>query len=121
MYEIYRTSLIGRALVETIDSQIENKRITPAQAQFILARFDESIAGVFGGMATSNVNFKGNILSYNFVDGVWKFVAKDFVMSINNKHFRAPHIKIVACDDPETNPDIGRRKTRRNIGTRNLL
>lgn len=118
MYEIYRTSLIGRALVETIDDYIEAKRITPAQAQHILSRFDESIAAVFRATVTNNVSFKGNILSYNFVDGVWKFVTKDFVMSINNKHFRAPHIKIVACDDAETNVDVGRRRSKKNSGSR---
>lgn len=120
MYEIYRTSLIGRALVDTIDAHVEAKRISPTQAQHILTRFDESVSAVFRTSVTNNISFKGNILSYNFVDGVWKFVTKDFMMILNNKHFRAPYIKIVACDDAETNIDVGRRRARKNIGTRGL-
>lgn len=112
MYEFYRTSLIGRSLLETIDSKIRENVITPAQAQFILSKFDETIPKIFNTSVNSNLSFKGNILSYNFVDGVWKFVTKDFVMSINNKFFRANYVKIVACD-ADTSLDNGRRRRRK--------
>ena len=112
MYEFYRTSLIGRSLLETIDSKIRDNIITPAQAQFILAKFDETIPSVFNASVNNNLSFKGSILSYNFVDGVWKFVTKDFVMSINNKFFRTDYMKIVACD-ADTSLENGRRRRRK--------
>ncbi|KAI5170481.1 transcription initiation factor TFIIA small subunit [Pancytospora epiphaga] len=112
MYEFYRTSLIGRSLLETIDSKIKENIITPEQAQFILSKFDETIPQVFNASVNNSLNFKGNILSYNFVDGVWKFVTKDFVMSINNKYFRSDYVKIVACD-ADTSMDGGRKRRRK--------
>lgn len=112
MYELYRTSLIGRALLKTIDAKIRDNSMTPSQGQFILRKFDETIPKVFNSSVNSNLNFKGNILSYNFVNGVWKFVTKDFVMSINNKFYRADYMKIVACD-ADTSLDNGRRRKRK--------
>ena len=112
MYEFYRTSVIGRALLDTIDKKVRDNAITPAQAQFILYKFDEAMTAVFNSSVSGNLNFKGTILSYNFVDGVWKFLAKDFVMTINNKFYRAEYMKIVACD-ADTSIESGRRRRKK--------
>lgn len=112
MNELYRTSLAGRSLLDTIDIKVKKKIITPVQAQFILKTFDEVIPKIFANSITSNLNFKGDIISYNFVDGVWKFVTKNFVMNLNNKFFRSKYMKIVACD-ADTSLDSNRRRKRR--------
>jgi len=112
MYEFYRTSLIGRSLVETIDNKVQDNTLTPEQAHYILSKFDEAIPTVFNASVVNNMNFKGNTLSYNYVDGVWKFVTKDFMMTINNRLFKAEYMKVVACD-ADTSMDTGRRRKRK--------
>lgn len=112
MYEFYRQSIVGKALLETIDEKVSANVLTPTQAKYILEKFDLSIPVVFNRTVTSSMSFKGIASSYNYVDGVWKFLAKDFVMSLNNEYFRSDFIKIVACD-ANTNVDIGRRRKKK--------
>lgn len=112
MYEFYRQSLIGKALVDTVDEKVSNNLISPKQANFIMEKFDEAIPIVFNRSVSSSMSFKGTIGTYNYVDGVWKFIAKDFVMSINNEYYKTNLIKIVACD-AETNTEGPRRRKKK--------
>lgn len=112
MYELYRQSIVGKALIEIIDEKVSSNALTPTQAKHILEKFDHSIPCVFNKCVSSSMSFKGNISSYNYVDGVWKFQTKDFVMCLNNEYFRSNSVKIVACD-ADTNADAGRRRRKR--------
>lgn len=112
MYEFYRQSLIGKALQDVIEEKIQSKKLTPTQAKYIMEKFDSVIPTIFNSIVQNNVNFKGVVKSYNFVDGVWKFITSDFVMSINNELFRSRKLKIVACD-ADTSADYGRRRRRK--------
>ncbi|KAF7682965.1 Transcription initiation factor IIA subunit 2 [Astathelohania contejeani] len=109
MYEFYRQSKIGQALQDSIEDIMRSNRLTPTQANQILQKFDEAIPVVFARTVQSNINFKGAISSYNFVDGVWKFSTRNFVMTVNNELIRCDYVKIVACDS-DTSVDVGRRK-----------
>jgi transcription initiation factor TFIIA small subunit len=109
MYSHYLSTFIAKALVETLDVKVRDRSLTPTQAQFILSKFYESIPKVFNTSVVCTMNFKAKMLSYNFVDGVWKFIAKDFGMSINNKVYRTDYIRIIA-KDAETNTEVRRRK-----------
>ncbi|EQB59982.1 transcription initiation factor gamma subunit [Vairimorpha apis BRL 01] len=113
MYEFYRQSVIGRALVDTIDDKVKTGQLTPKQAKFILEKFDESIPEVFTRFVTGNMSFKGKISSYNHVEGVWKFVANNFCMYVNNEYFKIDTLKIVACDI-DTNAEVSRRRKKKN-------
>ncbi|KAK1347847.1 subunit gamma of transcription initiation factor IIA [Hamiltosporidium tvaerminnensis] len=112
MYEFYRQSIIGKALQDTIDEKVSRNQITPLQAKTILERFDACIPTVFNRTVQSTVNFKGGVGSYNFVDGVWRFSTRNFVMTINNELVRTENVKIVACD-ADTSLDSGRRRRRK--------
>jgi len=112
MTDNYLNTLIGRALVETLDLKVQQKILTPIQAQFALAKFYEAVPVVFNNSVVSTMNFKAKIVSYNFVDGVWKFIAKDFAMSINNKVYRTDYIRIIA-KDAEVNTEVTRRRKRK--------
>jgi transcription initiation factor TFIIA small subunit len=116
MYEFYRQSVVGKALVETIDERVSSNALTPTQAKFILEKFDLSIPVVFSRSVTSSITFKGKISSYNFVDGVWKFLASDFSISSNNHNHNRPFvsdfIKIVACD-ADTSVDVGKKRRKK--------
>lgn len=108
LYEFYRSTIIGRALLDTIDEKVRANVITPEQGIQIAQKFDEIIPRIFDRI-TNTIGFKGKIVSYNFVDGVWKFLCKDLIVSINNTYYNIPYIKIVACD-ADTNVEIGRKK-----------
>lgn len=112
MTDNYLNTLVGRALVETLDFKVRKNILTPTQAQFVLAKFYEAVPIVFNNSVASTMNFKAKIVSYNFVDGVWKFIAKDFGMSINNKVYRTNYIRIIA-KDAEINTDVGRRRKKK--------
>lgn len=112
MTDNYLNTLLGRSLVETLDIKVRKKIITPAQAQFVLSKFYESVPVVFNNSVVSTMNFKAKIVSYNFVDGVWKFLAKDFGMSINNRVYRTEYIKIIA-KDADINSEVGRKRKKK--------
>ncbi|KAF5139988.1 transcription initiation factor gamma subunit [Vairimorpha ceranae] len=114
MYEFYRQSVIGRALVDIIDEKVRQNLLTPKQAKFILEKFDESIPIVFNRSVTGTLSFKGKICSYNHVEGVWKFIAKNFCMYVNNEYYKTNLIKIVACD-ADTNAEVTRRRKKKNL------
>ncbi|WUR03771.1 transcription initiation factor IIA subunit [Vairimorpha necatrix] len=113
MDEFYRQSVIGLALVNAIDVRVEQNILTPKQAKFILKKFDESIPVVFNRTVSGTLSFKGKIVSYNYVEGVWKFVVKNFCMYVNNEYYKTNLIKIVACD-AETNAEVTRRRKKKN-------
>ena len=110
MYEFYRTTLVGRALVEIVDEKVKTNTITVEQANMILEKFDSVIPRAFDRVSNT-IGFKGKIVSYNFVDGVWKFLCKDLMLSINNTYYTLPYSRIVACD-ADTTADGGRKRRR---------
>lgn len=109
----YLQTLIAKALIETLDLKVRENIITPTQAQFVLSKFYEAIPKIFSKSVTNTMSFKANMLTYNFVDGVWKFIAKDFTMHINNKPHRVDFIRIIARD-ADINGDVGRRRKKKN-------
>lgn len=112
MEDHYLQTLIARALIETLDVKVRNNTLTPTQAQYVLSKFYEAVPHVFNTAVANTMSFKAKMLTYNYVDGVWKFIAKDFGMSINNKVYRTDFIRIIARD-AEINGDVGRRRKRK--------
>lgn len=111
MDDHYLQTLIARALVETLDVKVRENVLTPPQAQFILSKFYEAVRRVFSTSVANTMSFKAKMVTYNHVDGVWKFIAADFVITINNKVYRTDYVRIIAGG-----PDIdegGRRRRRR--------
>lgn len=96
MEDHYLQTLIARALVETLDVKVQRDEITAAQAQFILSKFYEGVRRVFATSVANTMSFKAKMVTYNHVDGVWKFLAADFGITINNKMYRTNYIRIIA-------------------------
>lgn len=113
MYEIYRQTLIGKALMETLDEMVRDNSLNSIQAKFILEKFDESIPIALDRLGSTTLSFKGSIETYNYVSGVWKFVVKDLMIYINNKYHKTGLMKIVACDDSETDTEGPRRRKKK--------
>lgn len=117
MYEFYRQTIIGRALQDTLEDLHSTDDLSFETTQLVLKCFDEAMPVVFSRTVTSNLTFKGVVESYNYVDGVWNFIMKDFVFTTNNKLVKSDFIRIVACDGGSE----GTRKKRgkkKEIGTR---
>ncbi|ELA42298.1 uncharacterized protein VICG_00698 [Vittaforma corneae ATCC 50505] len=112
MEDHYLQTLVARALIETLDVKVRENVLTPTQAQFVLSKFYEAVPKVFNASVANTMSFKAKMLTYNYVDGVWKFIAKDFGMSINNKVYRTDFIRIIARD-ADINGDVGRRRKRK--------
>ncbi|OQS53900.1 TFIIA-S [Ecytonucleospora hepatopenaei] len=108
MYEFYRSTIVGRALLETVDEKVKTNAITVEQANVILEKFDKVIPRVFEKVSNT-IGFKGKALTYNNVDGVWKFLCKNLLVSINNSYYTLPYSRIVACD-ADMSAEGGRRK-----------
>lgn len=102
MYEFYRQTLIGRSLQDCLEDLLTTEELSFENAQKVLRTFDESIPIVFNRTVTSTLSFKGAVESYNYVDGVWNFIMKDFVFTTNNKLVKSDYVKIVACDGSGT-------------------
>lgn len=112
MEDHYLQTLVARALIETLDVKVRENALTPTQAQFVLSKFYEAVPRVFNTSVANTMSFKAKMLTYNYVDGVWKFIAKDFGMSINNKVYRTDFIRIIARD-ADINGEVGRRRKRK--------
>jgi hypothetical protein len=57
-YELYRRSSIGHALVDCLDSLIQENRIEPQAALTMLLHFDREIAGVLSERVKSRLTFR---------------------------------------------------------------
>lgn len=112
MYEIYRTSKIGKSLLYIVDEMVKNGTITPDQGRAILEKFD-SVVPRFLEKSNNSLGFKGKILTYNFVEGVWKFLCKEMTLSVNNVYTSVPYMRIVACD-ADTSGESSRRRRKQN-------
>ncbi|KCZ78757.1 hypothetical protein H311_00205 [Anncaliia algerae PRA109] len=112
MYEFYRQSIVGKALQDIIDSMVMTNKLTPSQAKHIIEKFDSIIPQVFTKQVQNNISFKGTVESYNYLDGVWRFLTNEFVMSVNNEIFRSKNLKIVACD-ADSSSEMGRRRKKK--------
>ncbi len=94
----YRSILLGRALMEVVDEKVKSNSITSEQGTRIAQKFDSVIPKLLKKNNT-NISFRGDVLTYNHAEGVWKFLVEDFEVSINNHNFhRIPNVMIVACD-----------------------
>ncbi|KAI9658217.1 MAG: Transcription initiation factor IIA small chain (TFIIA 13.5 kDa subunit) [Trizodia sp. TS-e1964] len=98
-YELYRCSSIGRALTDTLDDLISERRIEPQLAMKILANFDRSISEVLAEKVRTRMSFKGHLDTYRFCDEVWTFLIKDVNFKLDNQNnIMSDKIKIVSVN-----------------------
>ena len=102
---LYINTRIGAALIEALDELVMSKQIiNKSLAVKVSQQFETSMPAT---LPTENakVDIKGNLLLYNFVDGVWKGVVDDARVTITGcpngvgtEHATVDRVKIVAMD-----------------------
>ena len=102
---LYINTRIGAALIEALDELVMSKQIiNKSLAVKVSQQFETSMHAT---LPTENakVDIKGNLLLYNFVDGVWKGVVDDARVTITGcpngvgtEHATVDRVKIVAMD-----------------------
>ncbi|KAF8411335.1 hypothetical protein HHK36_003882 [Tetracentron sinense] len=80
-FELYRRSMIGVCLTETLDEMVSNGTLCPDLAIQVLVQFD-----------------KGHLHIYRFCDNVWTFILKDALFKNEESQETVGRFKIVACD-----------------------
>ncbi|ORD97593.1 hypothetical protein HERIO_551 [Hepatospora eriocheir] len=94
--------------MDLIEDKIKNNLITEEQGRYIAAKYDDFVER-FLKINHTSINFSGKILTYNFVEGVWKFVVSNLDVSHNNRMYKIPLVTIVAMES-DTDKDSGRKK-----------
>jgi transcription initiation factor TFIIA small subunit len=98
-YEMYRRSLLGVTLCDTLDNLIRDQKITAQVALKVLTHYDRIVANVLAEKAKVRVEFKGDLETYRFCDEVWTMIAKNVVIKPSNPAdgpwIRAPRLKVV--------------------------
>ncbi|CAM0955088.1 unnamed protein product [Alopecurus aequalis] len=96
--EIYRRSLIGMGLTETLDEMVSSGRLDPDLAIRVLLQFDESMSAALQHKVTSRAVFKGHLRSYNNCDNVWTFNLRGVTFRNEEISENIGKVKMVACD-----------------------
>ncbi|XP_062014678.1 transcription initiation factor IIA subunit 2-like [Rosa rugosa] len=110
MATLYRSSGIGKCLVETLEEMLENGTLTAELAFQVLLQFDASMAQAFRTRVKNKVSIKGHLHTYNFCNHVWNFSVHDAVVRYQNNigatvEENVDRLKIVACD-PKSPADL---------------
>ncbi|MEN2497208.1 MAG: RNA polymerase II transcriptional preinitiation complex assembly [Marteilia pararefringens] len=98
MYEIYRSTLLGTSLVDSLDSLLYENKLTPQVNQKILKIFDSEMNIALTTKSKTKMNFNGKINCYRYFNEVWTFVIDDIYFSEMQNHLGCERIKIVSCD-----------------------
>ncbi|KAJ1930175.1 Transcription initiation factor IIA subunit 2 [Tieghemiomyces parasiticus] len=97
-YELYRSSSIGAALMDSLDELISEGLLTPQLAMRVLAQFDKSISDALSNKVKNRLTFKGNLHTYRLCDEVWTFILRNPSFKLEDEILTVDKIKIVACN-----------------------
>eukprot|EP01090_Pellita_catalonica_P020392 TRINITY_DN7275_c0_g1_i1.p1 TRINITY_DN7275_c0_g1~~TRINITY_DN7275_c0_g1_i1.p1 ORF type:complete len:113 (+),score=6.12 TRINITY_DN7275_c0_g1_i1:112-450(+) len=97
-YELYRQTILGLCLTDTLDELTKKQSMTPQLAARVLEQFDKSITEALSTKVKANVTFKGSLHTYRLVDNVWTFILTDSQFRTESETLDVGCVKIVACD-----------------------
>ncbi|XP_071497520.1 transcription initiation factor IIA subunit 2-like [Diadema setosum] len=96
-HQLYRNTVLGNSLQESLDELIQARLITPQLALTVLLKFDRAINDALANRLKNKISFKGHLNTYRFCDNVWTFVLND-VEFRNGDFVTVDKVKIVAVD-----------------------
>ncbi|KAM4866775.1 transcription initiation factor IIA subunit 2-like [Thomomys bottae] len=102
-YQLYRNTMLGNSLQESLDELIQSQQITPQLALQVLLQFDKAINSALAQSVRNRVNFRGSLNTYRFCNKAWTFVLNDVEFREVTELIKVDKVKIVACDGKNTN------------------
>jgi len=100
VFELYRKSTLGQALVSSLDALIEEHGLTDEVALRVMARYDEAINKALGQQVTARATFQGPLQTFRLCDDVWTFVLRDSTFRVGPQTVLVDKVKIVAMQAP---------------------
>jgi len=95
---LYRKTVIGQTLSETLDEMISKHLISREISEKILEKFDQVILKHLETQKTNKSSIKAHLDNYNNNDAVWTFYLSHAVIKTEHETINSDHMKIVACD-----------------------
>merc|ERR1711911_347033 len=102
MYQIYRTTSLGTALIDTLEELAMEGKTNPVITEKVLQIFDEQINAALCQKSKTKMNFTGLIRTYNYCDYVWTFLVDGIQFSEMQNHLGCQRLKIVSMDAKST-------------------
>uniref|UniRef100_A0A8I6XVK7 Transcription initiation factor IIA subunit 2 n=1 Tax=Hordeum vulgare subsp. vulgare TaxID=112509 RepID=A0A8I6XVK7_HORVV len=88
-FDMYRRSVIGVALLETLNEMVDCGKLSLDLAINVLLQFDKSMSHALDKHVTSRATFKGgNLRTYRYYDSVW-------TLNLRNTTFKNEEIEVV--------------------------
>ncbi|KAL3682565.1 hypothetical protein R1sor_000587 [Riccia sorocarpa] len=81
--ELYHQSVVGQALISSLDEMIYHGDISPRLAIKVLLQFDRSMQAAFRELVKTKVTYKGGLKEYNFCSDQWTFLLRNAIIKIN--------------------------------------
>ncbi|KAJ1971977.1 Transcription initiation factor IIA subunit 2 [Dimargaris verticillata] len=97
-YELYRSSSLGSALMDSLDDLISEGQLSPQLAMRVLAQFDKSISDALNNRVKTRISFKGSLRTYRLCDEVWTFIINKPTFKFDSEDITCSRVKIVACN-----------------------
>ena len=109
MFQIYRSTKIGEALVSVVEEYVKNGIIEPEVKAEVLKAFDKAVSLAFYKIESVKNDHKrqlsGDHCSHNHVDNVWSFILKDVKMQFGSTDVETDLLQVI-CIDSELNPYV---------------
>ncbi|KAF7040762.1 hypothetical protein CFC21_050639 [Triticum aestivum] len=97
--ELYRQSVIGVALIETLDEMVASGALSPDLAMAVVMQFDKSICHALDKHVESRATFMGgNLHTYRYCDSIWTLNLRNTTFMNEEIETVHPKVKIVAYD-----------------------
>mmetsp|Transcript_18565 Transcript_18565/g.39848 ORF Transcript_18565/g.39848 Transcript_18565/m.39848 type:complete len:120 (+) Transcript_18565:222-581(+) len=82
-FELYRQTLMGDCLCETLEEMVHSGKITEELAHGVLKQFDASMLEALRDHVTAKALIKANLKTYRYYDNVWQFTLENVSMKLN--------------------------------------
>uniref|UniRef100_A0A453GVJ4 Transcription initiation factor IIA subunit 2 n=1 Tax=Aegilops tauschii subsp. strangulata TaxID=200361 RepID=A0A453GVJ4_AEGTS len=97
--DLYRQSVIGVALIETLDEMVASGALSPDLAMAVVMQFDKSMCHALDKHVESRATFKGgNLRTYRYCDSIWTLNLRNTTFMNEEIETVLPMVKIVAYD-----------------------
>ncbi|OMJ80825.1 hypothetical protein SteCoe_18826 [Stentor coeruleus] len=108
--ELYLSTHIGQALLETLDKYYETGEISSEIKNMFISIFEESLIKVMEDECKNMCNIKGHLDTYQNVDNVWKFWVRGALISGESLTTNVTMLKIVAVSEDHKNAEMNKGK-----------